>query len=95
LPTAGLAPKLRLKLTALGRIGVLYATGNISQFALDTTNGDAYIVKPYSSADLVRSLEIVSEVVTTGRASPPFPRGFRMLPLALSTDPALPASAIG
>ena len=95
LADGGFGTEVAARLTALGRIGVLYATGNISQFPLDTTDGDAYIVKPYSCADLVRSLEIVSEVVTTGRASPPFPRGFRMLPLALRTDPAPPAYANG
>ena len=95
LADGGFGTQVAAQLTALSRVGVLYATGNISQFALDMTDGDAYIVKPYSSGDLVRSLEIVSEVVSTGSASPPFPRGFRMLPLALGTDPALFASAYG
>jgi DNA-binding response OmpR family regulator len=93
LADGGYGTEVAAQLTALSRVGILYATGNISQFSLDTTDGDAYIIKPYSCVDLVRSLEIVSEVVSTGRASPPFPRGFRMLPLALGTDPALFASA--
>ena len=93
LADGGFGTQVAAQLTALSRVGVLYATGNISQFALDMTDGDAYIVKPYSSGDLVRSLEIVTEVVATGRASPPFPRGFRMLPRSLSADPALLASA--
>jgi DNA-binding response OmpR family regulator len=93
LADGGFGTQVAAALTALGRIGVLYATGNISQFALDMTDGDACIVKPYSSSDLVRSLEIVTEVVATGTASPPFPRGFRMLPRPLSADPALRASA--
>lgn len=93
LADGGFGTQVAAQLTALNRIGVLYATGNISQFALDMTDGDAYIVKPYSSGDLVRSLEIVTEVVTTGRASPPFPRGFRTLPRSLSADPALRTSA--
>jgi hypothetical protein len=42
--------------------------------------GHACLAKPYSSADLVRGLEIVAEIVATGTASPPFPRGLRVLP---------------
>ena len=95
LADGGFGTQVAAQLIALGRVGILYATGNISQFSLDTADGDAYIIKPYSCADLMRSLEIVNEVISTGRASPPFPRGFRMLPLALSTDPALPSSANG
>jgi DNA-binding response OmpR family regulator len=85
----GFGTQVAAQLTARGRVGVLYATGNISQFALDTTDGDACIVKPYTATDLVRSLEIVADIVATGRASPPFPRGFRMLPLTAAADPAL------
>jgi DNA-binding response OmpR family regulator len=64
------------------RCGVLYATGNTKQVALTDADGDACLAKPYSAADLVRSLELVSEIVATGKASPPFPRGFRVLPSA-------------
>jgi DNA-binding response OmpR family regulator len=64
------------------RCGVLYATGNTKQVTLTDADGDACLAKPYSAADLVRSLELVSEIVATGKASPPFPRGFRMLPSA-------------
>ena len=92
LADGGFGTEVAARLTRLGRVGILYATGNISQFELDTADGDASIVKPYSRADLLRSLEIVAEIVTTGRASPPFPSGFHMLPLALSADPTLLAS---
>jgi DNA-binding response OmpR family regulator len=64
------------------RCGVLYATGNTKQVALTDSDGDACLAKPYSAADLVRSLQLVSEIVATGKASPPFPRGFRVLPSA-------------
>jgi DNA-binding response OmpR family regulator len=64
------------------RCGVLYATGNTKRVALTDADGDACLAKPYSAADLVRSLQLVSEIVATGKASPPFPRGFRMLPSA-------------
>jgi CheY-like chemotaxis protein len=89
LADGGFGTEVAAQLTRLGRVGILYATGNISQFALDTADGDACIVKPYSPADLLRSLEIVAEIVTTGRPSPPFPHGFHMLPMSLSADPAL------
>jgi DNA-binding response OmpR family regulator len=85
----GLGTEVAAELVAHRRIGVLYATANMSQFALDTTHGDAVIVKPYTSADLLRSLEIVSDIVTTGSASLPFPPGFYMLPLPPAADPAL------
>jgi CheY-like chemotaxis protein len=62
------------------RPGILYASGNVSQFALTNHDGEASISKPYSAEDLVRSLEIVAEIVATGIASTPFPRGFRVLP---------------
>ena len=62
------------------RPGILYASGNVSQFALTKNDGEASISKPYSAEDLVRSLEIVSELVATGIASTPYPRGFRVLP---------------
>lgn len=64
------------------RCGVLYATGNTKRVALTDADGDACLAKPYSAADLVRGLELVSEIVATGKASPPFPRGFRVLPPA-------------
>jgi hypothetical protein len=66
-------------LLPLGRIGVLYATGNTSQVILTTADGDACLSKPYRSVDLLRSLEIVVEIVATGKALPPFPQGFRVL----------------
>jgi hypothetical protein len=49
---------------------------SIHEFA----NGHACLTKPYSSADLLRGLELVAELVGTGAASPPFPRGFQVLP---------------
>ena len=46
---------------------------------LSATDGDACLTKPYSGASLVRALEIVADLVATGKASPPFPRGFQLL----------------
>lgn len=65
------------RLGGIGRLGVLYASGNISK--LRGTEGHASIAKPYRDIDLLRGLEIVAELVATGTASPPFPRGFQVL----------------
>ena len=75
----------QLDLEGLDRTGVLYATGNVSHVVLTAADGHAYLTKPYTPADLVRSLEIVAEIVATGTASPPFPRGFRALRSATIT----------
>ena len=66
-----------VQLGGIGRLGVLYATGN--KLRLTGADGHAYIGKPYSETNLLRALEIVSELVTEGTASQPFPRGFRLL----------------
>jgi ActR/RegA family two-component response regulator len=68
------------RLGSMGQLGVLYASGNLTSAMMTVIGGHACLAKPYSSADLVRGLEIVAEIVATGTASPPFPRGFRVLP---------------
>jgi len=65
------------QLAASGRPGILYVTGNMSQVAL--THGDACLAKPYRSVDLLRGLQLVAEIVATGKAQPPFPQGFQLL----------------
>jgi DNA-binding response OmpR family regulator len=75
----GLGTEVAAQLPALGRPGILYVTGNMSQLALTSTDGDACLAKPYRSVDLLRGLEIVAEMVATGKALPPFPRGFQLL----------------
>jgi DNA-binding response OmpR family regulator len=60
-------------------LGILYATGNAANVRLTSANGHACLSKPYSEAGLVRALELVSEIVATGKALPPFPRGFQIL----------------
>jgi DNA-binding response OmpR family regulator len=79
LADGGLGTEIATLLRPLGRLGVLYATGNMSQVVLTTADGDACISKPYRSIDLLRALEIVAEIVATGKALPPFPRGFQVL----------------
>jgi CheY-like chemotaxis protein len=79
LADGGLGTEIAAQLLPLGRPGVLFATGNVSQVVLTTADGDACLSKPYSSADLVRGLEIVRELVATGKVLPPFPKGFQIL----------------
>jgi hypothetical protein len=47
--------------------------------------------KPYRSTDLLRSLEIVAEIVASGAGSPPFPKGFQVLHPAATVPPAVAA----
>ncbi len=79
LADGGLGTDVAAQLGALGRIGVLYATGNSSQIIMNAVYGDGCLTKPYRTDDLVRGLEIVADIVATGKATPPFPRGFRVL----------------
>lgn len=86
----GLGTEIAALLLPLGRLGILYATGNAPQVVLTAADGDACLSKPYRSIDLLRGLEIVAEIVATGKASPPFPRGFQVLHPA-TAPPALAA----
>jgi DNA-binding response OmpR family regulator len=90
LADGGLGTEIAARLLPLGRLGVLYATGNISQVVLTTADGDACLSKPYRSVDLLRGLEIVAEIVATGKALPPFPKGFHILSAA-TVPPAVAA----
>jgi len=70
----GLGTEVAAQLPALGRPGILYVTGNMSQLALTSTDGDACLAKPYRSADLLRGLENCRRRWSaTGKALPPFP----------------------
>jgi CheY-like chemotaxis protein len=62
------------------QIGILYSTGNMARVMKVGMLGDACIGKPYSTIDLLRGLEIVTEIHVAGRASLPFPQTFRLLP---------------
>jgi DNA-binding response OmpR family regulator len=87
LADGGLGTEVAAQLPAVGRPGILYVTGNMSQVAL--IHGDACLAKPYRSVDLLRSLEIVAGIVATGKAQPPFPRGFHLLHPAAEPEAAL------
>jgi DNA-binding response OmpR family regulator len=82
----GVGTEIAAELSTLGRIGVLYATGNMSKVFLTPIDGDACLSKPYRSIDLVRALEIVADIVATGKTFRPFPHGFQVLsPAAISS----------
>jgi DNA-binding response OmpR family regulator len=87
LADGGLGTEVAAQLSPLGRPGILYVTGNMSQVAL--THGDACLAKPYRAADLLRGLEIVAEIVATGKAQPPFPHGFALLNPATTESQAI------
>jgi DNA-binding response OmpR family regulator len=74
----GLGTEIVAQLRGGPRIGILFASGNIND-VIKHAVGDACIAKPFHTADLVRALKIVQQIVTTGVASPPFPRGFYLL----------------
>jgi CheY-like chemotaxis protein len=79
LADGGLGTEIAAQLAPLGRLGVLYATANVSHVILTAANGDACLAKPYRDVDLLRGLEIVIDIMTKGIASGPFPRGFQVL----------------
>jgi DNA-binding response OmpR family regulator len=82
LANGGLGTEIAAQLLPLGRLGVLYATGNASQVVLTTADGDACLSKPYSPTDLLRGLKIVAEIVANGKALSSLPKGFQVLPPA-------------
>ena len=79
LADGGLDTEIAAQLRPFGRLGILYATANISQVNLTDVDGTARLSKPYRSADLLRSLEIVVEIVATGATRLSLPRGLKIL----------------
>jgi DNA-binding response OmpR family regulator len=79
LADGGSGTEIAAQLRDVGRLGVLYATGNSAKIMLSAADGDACLSKPYSTAALMRSVEIVAGMVATGVASGPFPPGFQLL----------------
>jgi DNA-binding response OmpR family regulator len=75
----GLGTDVAAELRKSMKTGILFASGNISQFDLTSENGDGSLVKPYLTKDLLGCLSIVSDIVATGTSSLPHPRGFRLL----------------
>ena len=70
------------------RPGVLYATAYVGQTGLTRSDGEASLAKPYRPEDVIRALEIVEELVSTGKASRPYPHGLALLDGASASDTA-------
>jgi DNA-binding response OmpR family regulator len=80
LADGGLGTTIPSRLALAGhhrRLGILYATGNMSAVMTIGSVGEACLVKPYRADDLVHALRLVDEIVETGAATPPFPNGFK------------------
>jgi len=75
----GLGTEIAAGLDRVAGLGILYATGNPHQFNLTKNDGDACLDKPFRSADVIRGLQLLDEITATGKASKPFPSGFRVL----------------
>jgi DNA-binding response OmpR family regulator len=86
LADGGLGTDIAAQLGAVGRLGILYATGNMAQVVLTAADGHACLAKPYSAADLLDALKIVAARVGIGMAVPPFPRGLQILHPARGVD---------
>jgi two-component sensor histidine kinase/ActR/RegA family two-component response regulator len=80
LAAGGLGTDIAARLTKTGRPGILYATGNIGTIGLTKADGEACLGKPYQPDDVISALKIVAQMVSTGEAPAPFPRGFHVLP---------------
>ena len=79
LADGGLGTQIAAELGGLGRIGILYASGNMSQIVLTAADGDACLAKPYRPSDLLQSLQIVSDIVASGSSTLAPPHGFQRL----------------
>src|ERR1700732_5313828 len=79
LADGGLGMDIATRLHTRNGIGILYASGNSSQMDLTKDDGAALLRKPYRPEDMVRALKLVEQIVTTGEASQPFPKGFSIL----------------
>jgi DNA-binding response OmpR family regulator len=83
-----LGTQIAAGLTDLRHLGILYVTGNVAAVSSNDVHGHACLAKPYRPGDLLRSLEIVTEMIDTGTASPPLPPNFHILPAAGVLDGA-------
>ena len=79
LADGGLGMDIAARLHSRDGVGILYASGNSSHMGLTKDDGEALLRKPYRAGDVVRALKIVEQIVRTGEASQPFPRGFSVL----------------
>ena len=84
----GLGTDIPARLKSQGHMGVLYASGDVGQMALTSADGEALIVKPYRSEDIIRALRIVEQIISIRNASRSLPKGFSILKDAPKGDTA-------
>jgi two-component sensor histidine kinase/ActR/RegA family two-component response regulator len=94
LADGGIGTEIAARLNRRGSLGVLYASGNAGQMGLTKADGEACLGKPYRAVDVVRALEIVEQMVSTGEASRPFPKGFYLLEGKSVSDPQANSGAV-
>ena len=78
LADGGLGTTVAEQLQPFGILGILYASANTDTIRLTSADGHACMTKPYTPADLLRGLELVTGLVTTGKAELPFPKRFQL-----------------
>jgi CheY-like chemotaxis protein len=79
LADGGIGTTVAAQLAPFGKLGILYSSGDVEQLPLTANEGHACLTKPYRSADLLQSLQIVASLVSTGKAEPPFPKELQLL----------------
>lgn len=84
-----LGTELAAKLFPFGRLGILYVTGNKYQVELSSTDGHGCLSKPFVTNDLLRCIEIVSDITEGVDAKLPFPPGFHVLGPRTFSQPAI------
>ncbi len=89
----GAGTDVAAQLKRQGHVGVLYASGNASRVNLTKADGDALLVKPYRSDDVLRALQIVEHIVDTDGDMQRFPVGFSLL-TGDANDTGLRAAAV-
>ena len=80
LADGGYGPEIKSRLKNPSGLGILYATGDGMNKGLTSKDGDAFIQKPYQMKDIIKCLEIVQKLRTTGVCDRvEFPRNFVLL----------------
>jgi DNA-binding response OmpR family regulator len=74
----GLGTDVAPVLMARYNTGVLYTTANME--AISAAAGHACLPKPFRLDDVVLALGVVARIVESGKAIPPFPAGFIVMP---------------
>ncbi len=76
LAEGGLGTDIPAQLNDDRHMGVLYISGAPGGMSLTNAAGHALIVKPFGPQDVLRAVELVEQIVRTGKASRPFPPRF-------------------